>query len=115
MQTPYKACPKCGQPADLTSSQCQRCGHRYRTQFTLPSNKVPVIDAENMVSADIVETKELRITDDTGQPRAVITTTESDGVGLVLLDENGKQRAEFLHTIGQQSAIQFKAADGTLR
>ncbi len=31
---PYKICPECGQPAELTAQACGRCGHAYRTQFT---------------------------------------------------------------------------------
>jgi len=33
MQPVYKACPKCGTPADVNASSCASCGHTYRTQF----------------------------------------------------------------------------------
>lgn len=32
MNTPYKVCPNCGQPAVVSMPTCQRCGHQYRTQ-----------------------------------------------------------------------------------
>lgn len=69
----------------------------------------------NEVNADIIRVKQLQVVDDQDAIRAVIGTTPAGGAGVVLFDETGKQRAELIHTIGQCSSLQFKAADGTLR
>ena len=33
MATPYKICPHCQNPANLSAPQCIQCGHRFRTPF----------------------------------------------------------------------------------
>jgi hypothetical protein len=38
MTQPCKICPRCSQAATLDASRCVRCGHPYRTQFSLSLN-----------------------------------------------------------------------------
>src|SRR5580704_16297591 len=69
----------------------------------------------NDLTVGEIRAKSLVIVDDDDHPRAVIGTAEDGVVAFSLLDETGKHRASLLHTTGQESALQFKAADGTLR
>jgi hypothetical protein len=36
MGQPYKICPGCQNPAQLSAVACSACGHQYRTQFVPP-------------------------------------------------------------------------------
>jgi len=94
--------------ARATFGQERGAGHSVlRQDVALPH--------QNEISADVIRAKKVVITNNSGDARAVLTSTEDGGVGLILLDETGKQRAEFVHTVSQESAVKFRAADGTPR